>query len=170
MAPAALCKIDTIQPVFTSSGRPVAPSAVDSLTHEGLHLEFQSVAPSAADIVSQDALSSMDPSTPVSLPQGKVTFVAPSAVDSLTHEELHLRLSSVADVACQLAHVDLNSQVSPGLLISAGDLPHVITPESRSTFSDNNSPMATKGATNTRKTGLHTFALGASDRVKVSVT
>ena len=93
-------------------------------------------------------MSSVDPGRLISLPQGKGTSVAPSAVDSLTHEGLHLRSSSVApsaaDVASQLSHVDLDSQVSEINYspISTGNLPHVITPESRSTVSDSNSPIA----------------------------
>ena len=79
--------------------------------------------------------------------------------------------SSAAHVASKLSHVVLDSQVSPISPISAGNLPHVITLDSRSSFSDNNSPKVSsaKGVANTRKAGLHTFALGASDRLKLSV-
>ena len=168
MAPAALCKIDPVSQVSLPRGKgtSVASSAVDSLTHEGSHLEFQSVAPSAADVASQlshvdldsqVSVSSVDPGRLVSLPQGKGTSVAPSA----------------ADVASQLSHVDLDSQVSEINYspISTGNLPHVITPESRSTISDSNSPIASnaEGVTNTRKAGLNTSALGASDGVKVGM-
>ena len=188
MAPAALCKIDPVSQVSLPHGKgtSVASSAVDSLTHERSHLEFQSVAPSAADVASQlshvdldsqVSVSSVDPGRLVSLPQGKGTSVAPSAVDSLTHEGLHLRSSSVApsaaDVASQLSHVDLDSQVSEINYspISTGNLPYVITPEGHSTISDSNSSIASnaEGVTNTRKAGLNTFALGASDGVKVGM-
>ena len=60
-----------------------APSSLGSLTHDTVHLVFMSMAPSAADLVSQVALTAMDLASQVWLPQRKVTSVAPSAVDSL---------------------------------------------------------------------------------------
>ena len=153
-------------------GSAVEVTAVNSLKGEDV-----TEPPYVHSLMAPAALCKIDPVSQVSLPHGKGTSVASSAVDSLTHEGSHLEFQSVApsaaDVASQLSHVDLDSQVSEINYspISTGNLPYVITPESRSTISDSNSPIASnaEGVTNTRKAGLNTFALGASDGVKVGM-
>ena len=99
-----------------------APSSLGSLTHDMVHLVFMSMAPSAADLVSQVAFTAMDLVSQVWLHQRKVTSVAPSAVDSLAlgialplHNALRITICGAyaadSDSQVALTNMDLVSQV-----------------------------------------------------------